>query len=124
MHPHIDPAPCIMVWSGIGYHSRTNLVRTAGTLNSQRYFSEVLEPVVLPYIQGFVTAILQQDKARIYVARIVERFFVNHQIELLPWSTFSPDLSPLVVFLGVAFKGASSVINDQNLNFLILMNTL
>ncbi|GFV97907.1 transposable element Tcb1 transposase [Trichonephila clavipes] len=26
---------------------------------------------------------------------IVERFFVNHQIELLPWPAHSPDLSPI-----------------------------
>ncbi|GFV08860.1 transposable element Tcb1 transposase [Trichonephila clavipes] len=53
----------IMVWSGIGYHSRTSLVRIAGTLNSQCYISEVLEPVVLPYLQGLATAIFQQDNA-------------------------------------------------------------
>ncbi|GFY09976.1 transposable element Tcb1 transposase [Trichonephila clavipes] len=46
MHHHTGPAPGIMVWGGIGYHSRTPLVRIAGTLNSQRYISEVLEPVV------------------------------------------------------------------------------
>ncbi|GFT30217.1 transposable element Tcb1 transposase [Trichonephila clavipes] len=34
MHRHTGPAPGIMVWSGIGYHSRTPLVRIAGTLNS------------------------------------------------------------------------------------------
>ncbi|PRD35679.1 UNVERIFIED_CONTAM: Transposable element Tcb1 transposase [Trichonephila clavipes] len=50
MHRHTGPAPGIMVWDGIGYHSRTPLVRSAGTLNSQRYISEVLEPVVLPYL--------------------------------------------------------------------------
>ncbi|GFW88969.1 transposable element Tcb1 transposase [Trichonephila clavipes] len=27
----------------------------------QRYISEVLQPVVLPYLQGFATAIFQQD---------------------------------------------------------------
>ncbi|GFU44827.1 hypothetical protein TNCV_2500201 [Trichonephila clavipes] len=42
---------------GIGYNSRTHLVRIAGTLNSQRYTSEVLEPVVLPYLQGLATAV-------------------------------------------------------------------
>ncbi|GFW65846.1 uncharacterized protein TNCV_586721 [Trichonephila clavipes] len=47
MHRHTGPAPAIMVWGGIGYHSRTPLVRIAGTLSSQRYISEVLEPVVL-----------------------------------------------------------------------------
>ncbi|GFY23487.1 hypothetical protein TNCV_3941791 [Trichonephila clavipes] len=62
-HRQTGPAPGIMVWGGIGYHSRTPLVRIAGTLNSHRYVSEVLEPVVLPYIQGFATTIFQQDNA-------------------------------------------------------------
>ncbi|GFV14281.1 transposable element Tcb1 transposase [Trichonephila clavipes] len=84
-----------MVWGGIGYHSGTSLVRIAGNLNSQRYISEVLEPVVLPSLQGLFTAIFQQDNAQPHVACIVQRFFVNHQIELLPWSPRSPDLSPI-----------------------------
>ncbi|GFT19567.1 transposable element Tcb1 transposase [Trichonephila clavipes] len=81
MPHHTGPAPGIMVWGGIGYHSRTPLVRIAGTLNSQRYISEVLEPVVLPYLHSLATAIFQQDNSR---PRIVQRFFVSHQIELLP----------------------------------------
>ncbi|GFV86109.1 transposable element Tcb1 transposase [Trichonephila clavipes] len=80
---------------GIGYRSRTPLLRIAGTLNSQRYISKVLELVVLPYLQGFATAIFQQDNARSHVARIVQNFFFNHQIELLPWSARSLDLSPI-----------------------------
>ncbi|GFX18280.1 transposable element Tcb1 transposase [Trichonephila clavipes] len=50
---------------------------------------------VLPYLQGLATAIFQQDNVRPHVARIVQRFFVNHQIELLPWPARSPDLSPI-----------------------------
>ncbi|GFU95584.1 transposable element Tcb1 transposase [Trichonephila clavipes] len=84
-----------MVWGGIGYHYRTPLVRIASTLNSQRYISEVLEPVVLPYFQGLATAIFQQDNACPHVASIVQRFFVNHQIEWFPWPACSPDLSPI-----------------------------
>ncbi|GFW80528.1 transposable element Tcb1 transposase [Trichonephila clavipes] len=61
MHLHTGPAPGIMAWGGIGYHSRAPLVRIAATLNSQRYISEALEPVVLPYLQGLATAIFQQD---------------------------------------------------------------
>ncbi|GFW04687.1 transposable element Tcb1 transposase [Trichonephila clavipes] len=95
MHSYTGPAPGIMVWGGIRYHFRTPLVRIAGTLNSQCYISEVLEPVVFPYFQGLATAIFQQDNARPHVARIVQRFFVNHQIELLPWPARSPDLSPI-----------------------------
>ncbi|PRD31215.1 UNVERIFIED_CONTAM: hypothetical protein NCL1_24059 [Trichonephila clavipes] len=73
MHHLTGPAPCIIIWGGIAYHSRTLLVRIAGTLNCQRYISE-----------GFATGIFQQDNARPHVARIVQRFFVNHQVELLP----------------------------------------
>ncbi|GFW94906.1 transposable element Tcb1 transposase [Trichonephila clavipes] len=93
MHRRTRPAPGIMVCGGIVYHSCTSLVRIAGTLNSQRYISEVLEPVVLPYFQSLATAIFQRDNARPHVARIVQRFFVNHQIELLHWPARSPDLS-------------------------------
>ncbi|UYV69994.1 hypothetical protein LAZ67_7001413 [Cordylochernes scorpioides] len=60
MHRHTGPAPDIMVWGGIGYHSRIPLVRIAGALNSQRYISQVLEPVVLPYFRGLPTVIFQQ----------------------------------------------------------------
>ncbi|GFU29758.1 transposable element Tcb1 transposase [Trichonephila clavipes] len=63
VHLHTGPVPGIMVWGGIGYQSRTPLVRIAGILNSQHYISEVLEPVVLPYLQGLATAIFQQDNA-------------------------------------------------------------
>ncbi|GFV54831.1 transposable element Tcb1 transposase [Trichonephila clavipes] len=49
-HRHTGPAPDIMLWGGIGYPSRTDLVRISGSLNSQRYISEVLEPVVLLYL--------------------------------------------------------------------------
>ncbi|GFT21182.1 transposable element Tcb1 transposase [Trichonephila clavipes] len=63
MHRSTGPEPGIMVWGGIGYHSRTPFVCIAGSLNSQRYISEVLEPVVLLYLQGLATTIFQQDNA-------------------------------------------------------------
>ncbi|GFT23052.1 transposable element Tcb1 transposase [Trichonephila clavipes] len=34
MHRHTGPAPGIMVWGGIGYHSRTPLVRIADLIAS------------------------------------------------------------------------------------------
>ncbi|GFY08982.1 uncharacterized protein TNCV_4661731 [Trichonephila clavipes] len=92
MHRHTGQAHGIMVWGGIGYQSCTPLVRIAGTLSIHRYISEVLEPVVLPYLQDMATAIFQQGNARPHVTRIVQRFFVNHQIELFPWPARSPDL--------------------------------
>ncbi|GFX96684.1 transposable element Tcb1 transposase [Trichonephila clavipes] len=44
-------------------------------------------------IMGLATAIFQQDTARPHMARIVQRFFVNHQIKLPSWTACSPDLS-------------------------------
>ncbi|GFV37261.1 transposable element Tcb1 transposase [Trichonephila clavipes] len=74
---------------GMGWYrippARSPLVRIAGTLNSQHYNIEMLEPVALPYLQSLSTALFQQDNAGPHVARIVfSIFFVNHQIELLP----------------------------------------
>ncbi|GFW80271.1 transposable element Tcb1 transposase [Trichonephila clavipes] len=59
------------------------------------FIDEVLERVVLPYLHGLAKAIFQPDNARPHVARIVQKFFVNHQMELLPWPARSPDLSPM-----------------------------
>ncbi|GFU63078.1 transposable element Tcb1 transposase [Trichonephila clavipes] len=67
----------------------------ASALNSQHYISEVLDKIVLPYLQGLVTAIVQQGSVRPHEVRIVRRFFVNHQIELFPWPARSLDLSPI-----------------------------
>ncbi|GFY10426.1 transposable element Tcb1 transposase [Trichonephila clavipes] len=63
MHHHTGPAPGIMVRGGIGYHCHPPLVRMDDTLNSQRYISELLEPVAFPCLQGLATAIFQQDNA-------------------------------------------------------------
>ncbi|KFM60279.1 Transposable element Tcb1 transposase, partial [Stegodyphus mimosarum] len=95
MYRHTGAASGIMVWDSIGYNYRTPLVRIASTLSSQRYISDVLEPVVLPYIQGLPTAIFQQDNARPHVERIVQGFFVNRQIEFLQWWALFQDLSPI-----------------------------
>ncbi|GFS63923.1 transposable element Tcb1 transposase [Trichonephila clavipes] len=39
----------------------------------------------------------QQDNPRPHVARIVQMFFFNHQIKLLPWPARSPDLLPIEI---------------------------
>ncbi|GFV44229.1 transposable element Tcb1 transposase [Trichonephila clavipes] len=48
-----------------------------------------------PGIMGLAIALFKQDNARPHVACIVQRFFINHQIELLPWPALSSDLSPI-----------------------------
>ncbi|GFU57876.1 transposable element Tcb1 transposase [Trichonephila clavipes] len=48
-----------------------------------------------PGTMGLATDIFQQDNVWPRVARIVQRFFVNHQIELFLWPASSLDLSPI-----------------------------
>ncbi|GFX06360.1 uncharacterized protein TNCV_2938881 [Trichonephila clavipes] len=82
-------------YRGLGWYgiSQLHLSSTqCGTLNSQSYISEVLEPVVRPYIQRLPSAIFQQDNARPHVARSTHKFFFTHHIELLPWPACSPHL--------------------------------
>ncbi|GFY30621.1 transposable element Tcb1 transposase [Trichonephila clavipes] len=92
---YIGWAAGIMVLGGIEFHCHTPLVRIARTLNNQLYISEVLEPMTLPYIQRFPSAIFHQENARPHVTRNVQEFFFIRQIELLPWTAYSPDLLPI-----------------------------
>ncbi|GFY21233.1 transposable element Tcb1 transposase [Trichonephila clavipes] len=48
-----------------------------------------------PDFTGLASAIFQPDNAGPRVVRIIQRFFVNHLIELLPWPALSPDLPPI-----------------------------
>ncbi|GFX72266.1 transposable element Tcb1 transposase [Trichonephila clavipes] len=93
MHRNTGPAPGIMVWGGIGYHSRTPLVRIAGfktaSAISPRCWSQLPFLTVRAWPQPYFNRII----ARPHVARIVQRFFFNHQIELLPWPACSLILS-------------------------------
>lgn len=94
-HRHTGPSAGVMVWGAIGYTSRSPLVRITGTLNSNRYISDVLRPVALPYLRGLPNALFQQDNARPHVARTVLNFLDTEQVRLLPWPARSPDLSPI-----------------------------
>ncbi|GFV28452.1 transposable element Tcb1 transposase [Trichonephila clavipes] len=49
-----------MVWGVISYHGRSNLLRIEGNLNSNRYVREVVQPEVVPLLQGVTGAIFQQ----------------------------------------------------------------
>ncbi|GFY25890.1 transposable element Tcb1 transposase [Trichonephila clavipes] len=48
-----------------------------------------------PCIMGLAKTIFQQGNAQPRVAHIVQRFFVNYQIELLPWPARSAIPSPI-----------------------------
>ena len=60
----------------------------------QRYINEVLQPVVLPFVQQH-HVVLQDDNARPHRARIVQQFLQQNNVDHLDWPARSPDLSPI-----------------------------
>ncbi|GFU57541.1 transposable element Tc1 transposase [Trichonephila clavipes] len=68
---HSGIIPGVIVWGAISYHGRSNLLRIEGNLNSNRCVCAVLQPEVIPFLQGIPGAIFQQDNARPHVAKTV-----------------------------------------------------
>ncbi|GFV64962.1 transposable element Tcb1 transposase [Trichonephila clavipes] len=75
MHRHTGPEPSIVErdWISLSYPS----VLIATTPNIQCYICEVLEPVILPYIQCLPSAIFQPQSAQPHVERNVQEFFAH-----------------------------------------------
>ena len=81
----------VMVWGGIAYGRRTQLHIIRGNVNAIKYRYEILSPH-LPFLQQH-NLILQQDNACPHVVRICTAYLQAHNIDVLPWPAFSPDLN-------------------------------
>lgn len=87
----------VMVWGGISFEARTNLViMNGGGMTADRYIREVLEPHVVPFAP-FIgdDFILMHDNARPHVARIVNEYLAEVEIPVVNWPALSPDLNPI-----------------------------
>lgn len=85
----------VMVWAGIYHDGKTDLVTVAGNLTSQRYCNEIIQPVVMPFMQQHNVGIFQQDNARPHTARHTQHVLRLNNVRVLPWPARSPDLSPI-----------------------------
>lgn len=86
----------VMVWAGITGSHRTALVVVEGNLTAARYQEEILQQHVLPFMrQHPAVTNFQQDNARPHTARICAAFLQQNGIQVLPWPSKSPDLSPI-----------------------------
>lgn len=86
----------IMVWGGICGDRKTELVFTCQRLRDQMYRYEVLQPVLVPFLQRqWQGLILQQENAKLHITRLTTDFLNRQNIQLLPWSSCSPDLSSI-----------------------------
>ena len=59
----------VMVWGGITWTGKTELIRVEGNLTGQRYVDEIILPVAVPYLNRAGNQLtFQQDNARPHTA--------------------------------------------------------
>lgn len=87
----------LMVWGGICYDARTELIPVEGILNSERYVQQICEPVIRLFIPciGRKKFILMQDNARPHSAKMTEEYLQAEGIRWIKWPPMSPDLNPI-----------------------------
>ena len=61
-------------WDAISYDERLNFLGIEGNLNMSRYVCKMLQPEVIPFVQGIPGAIFSQDNALPHVAKTVRDF--------------------------------------------------
>ena len=86
----------MMVWGGISHNGKTRLVTVNGTLNVQKNRDDILDPVVLRFMQASKgVTILQQDNARAHTARATTQILTANNVNVMEWPSMSTDLSPI-----------------------------
>ncbi|GFT71064.1 transposable element Tcb2 transposase [Trichonephila clavipes] len=82
-----------IVWGLIAYTIRPPLLLTRGTLLSQRYVHDILQPHVLSLMQRLPGVILQQENVRPHTARVSQDYLST--VTTLLWPSRSTDMSPI-----------------------------
>ena len=74
-----------MVWGGIPWHHKTQLIVVDGSLTARRYIGEILEPEVVPlFCNNGDVMLFQQDNAGAHSARLTMDFFNQNGVQGLP----------------------------------------
>ena len=86
----------VMVWAEICHDDCTRLKIVQGTYNAVKYRDDILDPIILPFLQQRnFDHVFKHDNARCHVARVCQDFLNQNHIRVLPWLALSPDLSPI-----------------------------
>jgi hypothetical protein len=89
-----------MVWAGICHDGHTQLKIVQGTLNAVKYRDDILDPIVLSFLQQRnFDHVFHHDNARYHLARVCQDFLNQNHIRVLPWPALSQVLSPIELSL-------------------------
>ena len=80
---------------------KTQCVVVRGNLNALRYSNEILTPVCIPHLQNNERMRLMHGGAPSHTARATRALLQANQINVLPWPSLSPDLTPIEHILDV-----------------------
>ena len=83
-----------MIWTGIGYNGKTDIVFIEGSMNAVAY-RKLIRKQIRKYAVHIAGSnfIFQQDNAAVHTAKIVKDYFSSKNIPLLDWPAYSPDLN-------------------------------
>lgn len=88
-----------MFWACFGFDIRSDLVVMEGDPDSKRggVTSKVYIKVLDEYLFTVLDhdSIFMQDNSRIHTAKKVQAWFEQHDVELMEWPPYSPDLNPI-----------------------------
>lgn len=89
----------VMVWAAFWGDNRSELVRLERDFEAKKFgytassYIKVLDEFWSEIAESDV--IFMQDNAPIHTARSVTKWFENHELEVMEWPPYSPDLNPI-----------------------------
>ena len=69
----------VMVWGGVQYEGKTNLIVIRQTLNTQCCCDDILRPVVMPFMRRNNRVVFQHGNVRPHTARLFHEYFACQQ---------------------------------------------